>query len=1033
MEREVLDNFTDLSGWSPVVSGQAQINISAAQGLHGGQALQLDFDFKGSGGFVGVRKLFSLQLPEAYAFGFNVRGSAPSNKLEFKLVDPSNQNVWRYQEDPFDFSSEERSLKIKSSQVEFAWGPAGGGPIHQTGAIEFIIAAGPGGKGTVLIDDLYWEDHSFRAIPVVETSSELQGHEASCAVDRSATTSWRSEPADKPQWLLIDFSEEREYGGLIVRWEPMLGARRFDVEISDDASQWKTVYSAEQAAGECSYIYLPKSLSRYLRLNMHPDQGRQGFGIVDIDIKPYDFSRSVNDFFQNVAKDRRKGHYPKYLYAEQTLWTPAGIPDGVTRGIMNEEGMVEVDEGAFSLEPFLYLDEQLVTWTDNSQLQALEKGYLPIPSSVWRCHGVVLKTTAFATGKADEAVLYVRYRIENTLNDSKHVRLLVALRPFQVTPPWQSFRNLGGVSLVKELVLKAGAIWVNRSKVVIPLESPSQSGAAAFEQGAITDHLESGNLPAQNDVFDAFGYASAALDYELDLAPNATKDIYIAVPFGSHDETSSNAFELLPKDVSGAEQFEIAVQQWEERLSCVELRLPPAARSGAKTFKTALAHILVNREGPALQPGPRRYTRSWIRDGATMAAALLRAGRSDEIRDYIRWYAQYLREDGFVPCCVDRDGPDWLPEYDSQGEFVYTIMEYFRFTRDHALLVEMWPAVLKTIDYMEVLRKTRLSAEFQTAEKRSYYGLLPESASHEGYLAHPVHAYWDDFWALRGLVDATAMAEVLQDSEQAQRLGDLRDDFQQTLYASIKATIADRGIDFVPGSVEFADFDATATANAISLLDQAHNLPESALNHTFNEHFAHYRKRLRGEVDWVNYTAYEIRIFGALVRLGWREKAQELLDFFLADRCPPPWNQWPEITWRNPKSPGHLGDLPHTWIAAEYVLAYRSLFAFERDADQALVIAAGIPDAWLKTEDGIEIEGLPTWYGTLNYHLNRDKNGTLRLRLSGNLVMPPGKIVFQPPGDQPLREVQVNGHPIQSFTPILATIDEFPADVIVSI
>ena len=36
-----------------------------------------------------------------------------------------------------------------------------------------------------------------------------------------------------------------------------------------------------------------------------------------------------------------------------------------------------------------------------------------------------------------------------------------------------------------------------------------------------------------------------------------------------------------------------------------------------------------------------------------------------------------------------------------------------------------------------------------------------------------------------------------------------------------------------------------------------------------------------------------------------------------------------------------------------------------------------------------------------------------------------------PPGDRPLREVQVNGKPIQTFTSTLATINEFPADVIV--
>ncbi|MCP4410346.1 MAG: hypothetical protein GY807_21890 [Gammaproteobacteria bacterium] len=1028
MKTEALDNFTDLSAWSTVASGQAQISLSADRCLHS-KAMRVDFDFKGSGGFVVARKAFSLTLPEAYAFRFKLRGSAPANKFEFKLIDPDGNNVWRYQEDPFDFDHDWRPIEISSSQIEFAWGPAGGGPVDQVGAIEFVIAAGPGGKGTLWISDLCWEDRTFRAIPVVQASSELPDHKAIYAVDRSANTSWRSELSDKPQWFVIDFGEQREYGGMIVHWEPATRVRRFDVETSNDANQWKSVYCARHGSGEHNYIYLPKSSSRLVRLNLHPGEQDQGIGIVDIDIKPYDFSRTINDFFRNITKDQPKGHYPKYLYAKQTYWTPAGIPDGVTRGIMNEEGMVEVDEGSFSLEPFLYLDEQLITWADVCLEQTLEHAYLPIPSSLWQSHGAALKTTAFATDDRGKSVLYVRYRLENKLDHTKLGRFFVAIRPFQVTPPWQSFRDLGGISQIKALTLKDGAVWVNRDKVVIPLDPPKLFGATTFDQGGITKYLERGVLPTQKASVDDFGHASAALCYEFTLAPGAAQDIYIAVPFGSHDETTTEP--LLPEGVSGAEQFEIAVRQWQRRLSSVNFQLPSVGRSGADTFQTAVAHILVNREESALQPGPRRYTRSWIRDGATMAAALLRAGCTDEIRDYMRWYAQYLREDGFVPCCVDRDGPDWLPEYDSQGEFIYTIMEYYRFTRDHSFLIEMWPAVLKTVDYLEILRKKRLTPEFETAEKRACYGLLPESASHEGYLAHPVHAYWDDFWALRGLKDAATMAKILGHPEQTQRLSLLRDSFQGTLYASIKTTIADRSIDFIPGSVEWADFDATATANAIALLDEAHNLPESALNHTFDEYFKHFRKRCRGEVDWLNYTPYEIRIIGALIRLGWREKAVELLEYSLNDRRPPAWNQWPEIAWRDPKAPGHMGDLPHTWIAAEYVLAFRSLFAFERDADQALVIAAGIPDAWLMAKGGVAIHGLPTWYGTLNYSLMREQTGTLHMRLSGDLRLPPGKIILQPPGDKPLREVLVNAEPIQSFTTNQATIETFPAEVVV--
>src|SRR5262249_31238447 len=104
------------------------------------------------------------------------------------------------------------------------------------------------------------------------------------------------------------------------------------------------------------------------------------------------------------------------------------------------------------------------------------------------------------------------------------------------------------------------------------------------------------------------------------------------------------------------------------------------------------------------------------------------------------------------------------------------------------------------------------------------------------------------------------------------------------------------------------------------------------------------------------------RILGALVRLSRRDEAHEVLGFFLGDRRPQPWNQWPEISWRDPRSPGHLGDVPHAWIGAEVVLAVLGLFAYERPADNALVLAAGISDAWLDADEG-GLHNLPTLWG----------------------------------------------------------------------
>ncbi len=290
----------------------------------GGNAMRLDFDFHGGGGFVGVRRLLPLQLPESYTFGFNIRGKAPANILEFKLADSSGQNVWRYRVEAFEFPADWQPLAIRNSQIEFAWGPLGGGPARSTEAVELVIAAGPGGKGTVWIDQLWFQDLTYRSLPVAQASSELPGHEPQNALDRLTTAGWRSAALDEPQWLLIDFQQEREYGGLVIDWEPGLQPLQFDVQLSLDGADWKTAYATSQAGADRSYVYLPAAMSRYIKLGLYQSAGKNGFGIRSIGVKPYEASRSINNFFHSIAHAEPPGQYPKYLMGRQTYWTLVG-------------------------------------------------------------------------------------------------------------------------------------------------------------------------------------------------------------------------------------------------------------------------------------------------------------------------------------------------------------------------------------------------------------------------------------------------------------------------------------------------------------------------------------------------------------------------------------------------------------------------------------------------------------------------------------------------------------------------------------
>jgi hypothetical protein len=974
----------DLASWEPIVSGNAQLRITPVP-TGRKPLLRLDYDFKGGGGFVVARRAISRTMPEDYAVHFQLRGHGAVNNLEIKLVDVSGQNVWRHVQKDLTPPRRWKRFNIPSRDIDFAWGPQGSGTMSTLGSIEVAIVAGAGGSGTLWLSQLGIENCTPTAPPQLSASSALPDFPAAAALQGSG---WRPQPNDAKPWIMIDWTEPRTLGGLIIDWPERAPAQGFQVAASNNGKRWKTVYHAASAGGRRSYVSLPALHTRFLRLKLHGATAG-----ARLHVQSFEFSRSVPAFWNSIARAEERGWHPRWLHREQSLWTPFGA-EGAYCALLNEDGMVEAGLGSFSMEPMLWIGGRLVTWSDVRARQSLADGWIPAPAVVWESGDWRLTIRADASVSG---IARAHYRLENLGAQPCSARLFVLLRPFQVTPPWQGFRNLGGMSPIHELAWRDGEILVNGA-TRIALEQPGSSAAPSFaalgfNDGFMPEYLSSGELPASTQASDAAGFATGVIAFDLPLDAHQALDSTVSY-------------------VAGTASFRRAEPafDWGARLAVHQWRGAGWAAEAITAALTATAHVLVTRDGPALQPGPRRYTRTWIRDSAMMAAALLRMGHSAEVRDFIHWYGAFQRTDGFVPCCVDREGVDWLVEHDSHGEWLALIADYYCFTSDLALVRELWPSIEKTAGFI--------------AGALESDGLMPISVSHEGYLAQPVHAYWDDFWTVRGLRDAADLAHIVGASASAERWRELGTRLRSALFASIESTRAQRNLEFIPGSVEWADFDPTATANAVYLLDVPEGLDRGALQRTFDKYLADWRAKRSGTVAWTNYTPYEIRNIGALVRLGRRADALELLRFFLSDRRPRAWNQWPEIAWADQRTPAHLGDLPHTWISGEYVLAVRCLFAYELETDPegALVVGAGLAPEWLEGA-GVQVSAMPTRFGPLTYTLQRRDEHTVRFQLAAGFT---GKIVLRPPLAGALRTVRLDGNEFAGFDSSAVTLPRNP-------
>lgn len=1016
----VLDPFETLTPWAADASTDVSSAISAVDG-HDGRAMRLTWDFNGRSGYAFAARAIDLDVPDNYEISFWLRGEMQPNTLEIKFVDASGDNVHWRQIRGFQATPDWTRYVIKKRQIVRAWGPNPDPAFRGAERIEFVVTAGEGGAGWIEVDQLALRElppePSVAPRPVASASSEDGLNAAARAVDDDPATAWRSAGVGA-QSLTLDLGYEREFGGVTLRWAERAAASAYRLRASSDGETWRDLAVVADGDGGVDWLRTPEASARWLRLDLRTPQPVAGaerpagtYGLNSLEIEPLSFGESPTGFVRAVAEESRRGLYPRGFAGEQPYWTLVGVDGGGESGLIGEDGAIELRRGGPSIEPFVIDNGRVTTWADVNISQGLQDGDLPIPTVRWSSDDWTLAITAFAEGTPEQAQLYGQYVLTNTSNRPRTLTLALMARPFQVNGPSQFLAIPGGVGPIEQIDWNGSALVLNDAIRISSLAAPDGLAMAGFDAGADPQNLLAAagrrRDPAERQVeSDRSALMSGALLYDVTLQPGESRT------FGLVARLAGPTPDLAPvADVAAtlaAARSRVAAD-WREKLDRFDLTLPPQAQRIEDVMRSSLAHMLMSRQGPILQPGTRSYNRSWIRDGAMMAEGLNRLGHAPLSADYLRWFAPLVFDNGKVPCCADSRGADPVPENDSHGEFVFLAAETYRYTGDAALAREVWPQVQAAIAYMDTLRASTRTAEFQAADKRHLYGLLPPTISHEGYSDRPAYSYWDDFWGLLGYRDAAFLADALGDAASAARIRAAEAEFRADIMASIEAAARVHGIDWIAGAADRGDFDATSTTIALSPAGLIDDLPPALLERTFDKWWENFTARQENRQAWKDYTPYELRNVGALVRLGRRGDALRALDFYFADMRPRAWNGWAEVVGRDEREPRFIGDMPHAWISSDYIRSTLDLLVYERDRDHALVLAAGVPTAWLEGE-GVGVTGVRTAYGPLTYNL-REAGGGYVLTLDGAVAPPGGFVIRWPDGETPPATVRIDGRP----------------------
>lgn len=117
-------------------------------------------------------------------------------------------------------------------------------------------------KANFIADENAWDKFPIKRCRA--SSAEEEGLSARYAGDNNLKTRWSSKFTD-PQWLQIDLGEESLIKAIRLTWEVAF-AKAYEIRISADAKNWKTIYTVNNGAGDVEEITGLNSKARYIEI-----------------------------------------------------------------------------------------------------------------------------------------------------------------------------------------------------------------------------------------------------------------------------------------------------------------------------------------------------------------------------------------------------------------------------------------------------------------------------------------------------------------------------------------------------------------------------------------------------------------------------------------------------------------------------------------------------------------------------------------------------------------------------------------------
>ena len=645
-------------------------------------------------------------------------------------------------------------------------------------------------------------------------------------------------------------------------------------------------------------------------------------------------------------------------------WTAVGIPDFDALPLVDPRGLLTPHWDAWSLDTWIVTDDgrQLVP----SQLAQVEQrldiagadGLAVVTQS--NNAGLSLRARVDVTSDVDGVVCNQRLTAEADSGGW----LVVALRPY----------NPEGVTFLHDIALADNNRgWTIEGTDRVQFDRPvERHRVSTYRAGDVWTALKSEqhDRSARCDV----GMVTAAAMFRL--TPHESRQITVQVPLHLDPEQSK---------ANGASRSPFHTT-WPEALR-EHCRLSVPDEKFQFLYDAALRTVVLHCPGD-VYPGPYTYKRFWYRDAAFILHAMLCVGLTQRSKRALDRFPLRQTNSGYFR---SQEG-----EWDSNGQAIWIMRRYCELTGRETPAAWQGP-IRRGAEW--IVRK-RLSDHIDAP----HAGLLPSGFSAE-HLGPNDYYYWDDFWSAGGMLAAAQFAREWGDADLANRYRDEAGRLMHAIDRSLVAAAPRQTRAGVPAS-PYRRMDAGAIGSItvgypLQLWDARDQRLLDTVDFLVKQCF--FKGGFFQDMIHSGINPYlTLHVAQVQLRAGdpaFFERMQTIAE--LAS----PTGQWPEAI--HPRTLGGcMGDGQHVWAAAEWLLMMRNCFV--REEGDRLILASGIPAAWLDSPQKLTFGPAPTPYGEISISIE-PRGDQVEIAWEARWRREPPPLEIRPPGCEPMTVPAASG------------------------